>query len=262
MWPQTLEAMGIVKNKLLIKLLDSLFNQLYKSFDKVLLGSKGFEKIACGRTTKKKIEYFPNWAEHLFENLNLQVNPPKPDSKIVITYTGNIGEAQGLDILIKAIKHSGISNLEFNFIGSGRFKKKLKKLVLAHNLETVFTFFDPVTSKDLIPFFKKTHYLFLSLKKTKLFSMTVPAKLQTYLATGKPIISFISGEARDLLVNNNCGINVDSDDRNTLIETFQNLDKISYTEYVEFSQNSSKLYKEEFSSHKRITQLHDILSEK
>ena len=92
--------------------------------------------------------------------------------------------------------------------------------------------------------------------------MTVPAKLQTYLATGKPIISFISGEARDLLVNNNCGINVDSDDRNTLIETFQNLDKISYTEYVEFSQNSSKLYKEEFSSHKRITQLHDILSEK
>ena len=255
MWPQTIEAMRIIKNKRCINLLETVFKQFYKAFDKVLIGSKSFEKIAHKRIPEYKIEYFPNWADHEFERLNLKIKPPKPDNKIIVTYAGNIGEAQGFEVLIEAIKVLKKNNIEFNFVGSGRYKHKLKKLVSINNLESFVTFFDPVSSKDLIPFFEKSHYLYLSLKNTKLFYHTVPAKLQTYLATGKPIISSISGEARNLLNLNRCGLNVPSEDRDALIDIFQNLNKITFSEYEEFSINSKNLYKKFFSSENRKQQI-------
>ena len=260
-WPQTLEAMGIVKSKQGISLLEGVFKQFYKAFDKVLIGSKSFEKIASKRIPEHKIGYFPNWADHKFEILSLKINPPKPEDKIIITYTGNIGEAQGFETLIESIRASGKNNIEFNFVGSGRYKKQLQKLVSENNLESSIIFFDPVKSIDLIPFFEKTHYLYLSLKNTPLFFKTVPAKLQTYLATAKPIISSISGEARDLLIKNNCGFHVRAGDINGLIDVFEKLDQVSFVDYERFSKNSRNLSKTQFSSLKRKKQLANILFE-
>jgi glycosyltransferase involved in cell wall biosynthesis len=102
MWPHTLEAMEIIKNKWSINLLEIIFRQFYKTFDKVLIGSKSFKNIASKRMPEHKIEYFPNWADDLFERLNLKINPPKPEDKIIITYAGNIGEAQGLEVLVNS----------------------------------------------------------------------------------------------------------------------------------------------------------------
>ena len=255
MWPQTLKAMEMIKNKLVINLLERIFKEFYKTFDKVLIGSKSFEKIACKRIPKYKIEYFPNWADHAFERLNLKIKPPIPDDKIIVTYTGNIGEAQGFKVLVEAIKASEKNNLQFNFVGSGRYKEQLKKLVSINNVGSVVTFFDPVSSKDLIPFFEKTHYLYLSLKDTSIFSKTVPAKLQTYLSLGKPIISCISGEVKDLLTQNNCGFHFESEEKSGLIETFKNLGKVSSHQYTEFSKNSKRLYQLKFLSESRRKQV-------
>ena len=255
MWPQTLEAMEIIKNKRCINLLERIFKQFYKSFDKVLIGSKSFETIACKRIPKHKIEYFPNWSDYAFERLNLKIKPPMPDDKIIVTYTGNIGEAQGFEVLIEAIEASGKNNFKFNFVGSGRYKEQLKKLVSINNLGSVVTFFDPVSTKDLIPFFENTHYLYVSLKDTPIFSKTVPAKLQTYLAVGKPIISSISGEAKDLLIQNNCGFHFESEEKFGLIETFKHFGNVSSSQYTEFSKNSKRLYQSNFLSVNRKKQI-------
>ena len=255
MWPHTLEAIGVVKSKILFKTLEHIFKFLYKSFDKVLIASKSFENIAKKRIMASKIEYFPNWADQEFEDLNIDMVAPKNNDKIIITYAGNIGQAQGFDILIEAINKSKNKNIQFNFIGSGRYKEKLKKLVSDYNLESKVLFFDPVSSKNLIPFFINSNYLFLSLINSPIFLKTVPAKLQTYLAIGKPIISSISGEATDLLIENKCGFHVEAEDELGLINIFQNLDKVKSFEYKEFSQNSKKLYQHKFSSQKRKKEL-------
>ena len=255
MWPHTLEAMEIIKNKWSINLLEIIFRQFYKAFDKVLIGSKSFKEIASKRIPEHKIEYFPNWADDLFERLNLKINPPKPEDKIIITYAGNIGEAQGLEVLVKAIKESINDKIVFNFIGSGRYKLKLKKLVSENNLQSTIIFFDKVNTENLIPFFKNTHYLYLSLKDNPIFSETVPAKLQTYLTLGKPIISSISGETKDLLTQNNCGFHLDSGDELGLTKTFNHLGNVTNSQYAEFSKNSKRLYQLNFLSEKRKKQI-------
>jgi len=259
MWPQTLESMDILKSKKLLNFIENIFKGFYNSFDKVLIASKSLETIAKKRISANKIEYFPNWADQEFENLNFEILPPKKNDKIIITYAGNIGEAQGFDSLVEAIKRAKNKNIEFNFVGSGRYKENLKKLVIKNNMESNIIFFDPVISKDLIPFFKHTHYLYLSLRDSPIFSKTVPAKLQTYLATGKPIISSISGEAKDLLTSNKCGLNVDAGDFKSLNVIFQKLNKVSSLDYVKFSENSKNLYKHQFLSKNRKKQLINYL---
>jgi len=130
-----------VKKRSIINLLENIFKQLYKEFDKVLIGSKSFEKIAKKRIPAEQIEYFPNWADKVFENVRLDINPPKQDDKIIITYTGNIGVAQGFQVLIDVIKATEKNNFQFNFVGSGRYKSQLKKLVSANNLDSRIIFF-------------------------------------------------------------------------------------------------------------------------
>ena len=234
MWPHTLEAMGIIKSKILLEILEFIFRSFYKSFDKVLIASKSFETIAEKRISSSKIEYFPNWADKEFERLNLETPPPNKKDKIIITYTGNVGESQGFEFLVQALKFSKNKNIQFNIVGSGRYKEVFRKLVSQNNLKSEIIFINPVASKDLIPFFKKTHYLFISLKDSSIFTKTVPAKLQTYLAIGKPIISFISGESKDILTLNNCGLNVDAGDVDGLTKIFEKIDKVSDVEYKNY----------------------------
>ena len=116
-------------------------------------------------------------------------------------------------------------------------------------------FINQVSSKNLLPFFEKTHYLFLSLKDNPIFHKTVPAKLQTYLSIGKPIISSISGETKKLLNQNNCGLNADGGNEKELIKIFEKLNKITTNNYKIFSENSKNLYSNMFSSKKRKKQL-------
>ncbi len=253
MWPHTLQAMGIINSPILIEILEKIVKKIYQAFDIIFVSSKSFESIAKKRVESFKIEYFPNWADREFEKINLPINSPKNSDKIIITYAGNLGEAQGLDIVIKSIKASKNENLEFNFIGSGRDKKRLQKLVETNNLN--INFIDNIDPHELIPHFKKTHYLFLSLKDSAIFHKTVPAKLQTYLAIGKPIISSVSGETKKLLIQNNCGYCTDGGNEKELTKIFETLNKTSINTYKTFSENSKTLYDNMFSSKKRKKQL-------
>lgn len=255
LWPQTLQAMGLIKSPLIISIFENIIKKTYQAFDIVFIGSKSFESIAQKRIEPHKIEYFPNWADKEFEKTNLPVNCPKKNDKIIITYTGNLGQAQGLDIVIKAIKALKNKNLEFNFIGAGRDQERLQELVIKNNLSLNINFINRVSSKNLLPFFEKTHYLFLSLKNNPIFHKTVPAKLQTYLAIGKPIISSVSGETKKLLIQNNCGYCTDGGNEKELTKIFETLNKTSINTYKTFSENSKTLYDNMFSSKKRKKQL-------
>ena len=79
-------------------------------------------------------------------------------------------------------------------------------LIESKNLNSKVSFIEQVNI-DLIPsIVSKADSLFLSLKRDPIFSKTVPAKLQTYMAMGKPIIGVLEGEAAKLIIDSDCGI--------------------------------------------------------
>lgn len=259
MWPQTLRSLGIVKSKRLINFLEGLFKWFYTRFDHILLGSESFKEFAKKRVNLSKTLYFPNWADLVFESETPIKRTFDPTKKVIISYAGNIGHAQDFESLVKAVELSKNRNLEIRLIGDGRAKKSLKSLISFTGLNDQIKFFKSVDSKTLLGFFEDSDFLYLSLNNSPLFYKTVPAKFQTYLASGVPIISLISGETNSLIKQNNLGFSSNAGDANALSKVFDNLSKIQDSHYQKMKSNCKDLYQARFSSYSRKQELINLL---
>lgn len=257
MWPQTLEATGIIKSKSALKLFERIFKSFYKGFDLIYLGSKYFEKIAYKRVDSSLIKHFPNWADSIFEKAKLKGASISGKEKIIISYTGNIGESQDLESLVEAVSLTEKRNFEIRLIGDGRNKKTLIDLVSKKGLHDFIKFIDSVKPKELLNYFEESHFLYLSLKNTPLFEKTVPAKFQTYLAIGIPIIGYISGETNDLINRHNLGFSCESNDINQLATILMDISTLKDKNYQKMKVDCKSMYTKEYHS---IERKKDILS--
>ena len=242
MWPQTLSSVGIIKSKGLINFLEGLFKWFYKQFDHILLGSEGFKEFAQKRVNLRKTLYFPNWADLTFESHRPIERNYYPTKKVIISYTGNIGQAQDLESLVEAVKLSKNRNYQIRLVGDGRAREFLKNLVLSEGLNDQIKFYDSVHSKSLLGLFEESDFLYLSLNDSPLFSKTVPAKFQTYLASGVPIIGLISGETNHLIKDNNLGFSCNAGEANALSKVFDSLSNIQNSQYQKMKSNCKELY--------------------
>ena len=259
MWPHTLSSVGIIKSKGLINFLEGLFKWFYKQFDHILLGSESFKEFAQKRVNLKKTLYFPNWADLVFESQKPNERNFDPTKKMIISYTGNIGQAQDLESLVQAVKLSKNNNYEIRLIGNGRAKESLKSIVLAERLNDQIKFYDSVDSQNLLGFYKESDFLYLSLNNSPLFSKTVPAKFQTYLASGVPLIGLISGETNFLIKENNLGFATKAGDSVALAKVFDSLSNIVDPQYQKMKSNCKDLYQSRFSSSLRKKDLLSLI---
>ncbi len=259
-WPQTLVGMNIISNKLLIKILERLVNRIYNFYDQVLVSSQSLKNILKHRINSQKLIFFPNWADEeieskkIIENLNISF-----DSEYLnIMYMGNIGEAQDFYSVIKAIGVIKHLKVRLYVIGDGRYKSKLQKLILDYDLNLNIILIDYQDISYMYSYACNSDFLFMSLKSDEIFSNTLPAKIQTYMCIGKPILAMINGEANSLINNEKIGIAVDSGDYTKLAEEISN---IYYEKYDtnKMSLNCKKIYQSEFSSTIRKNQIIDLI---
>ena len=263
MWPDTLEALGVLRSKRLINWIEILSSSIYKQYDHILIGSNGFYQKALQRTQKQNISYFPNWAELTLENNKLEslegFSPPEDMLKIM--YTGNIGVAQNFDLLIKAIKSIKKEKVYWIFIGDGRFKNTFIKEITQKKLLNNIEFID-YQKIELIPSYVfKSDLLFLSLRDTPIFSNTVPAKLQAYMALGKPVLGMINGEGAKLINKSNSGFTVPAGDSKGLEKKIKLIMKMSKKELDIKGNNGKVFYTKYFSSKARKKQILELINQ-
>src|SRR5690606_12062325 len=123
-----------------------------------------------------------------------------------------IGEAQDFGNVFKAMELLKEEEVNWLIVGDGRYRKKLQKKVSDVGLENRVTFYGNHPLEMMSFFFSQSNVMFLSLQDKEIFSKTVPAKLQAYMASGKPVAAMISGEGADIIKNANCGNSVASGD--------------------------------------------------
>ncbi|MEO5991713.1 MAG: glycosyltransferase family 4 protein [Ferruginibacter sp.] len=148
---------------------------------------------------KSSYTYFPNGIDGEFLNLPLS----KPNSGIIktVTYAGNIGEGQGLHIIIPevALKLSG--DYRFQIIGDGGAKEKLKNKLEELKVDNV-DLIDPVDRKTLLEFYLKADFLFIHLNDYDAFKKVLPSKVFELGAFDKPIIAGVAGYAHNFIKEN------------------------------------------------------------
>ena len=250
-WPDSLNSSSIRLN-FLMKPLNKFCKYIYSSANKLFLSSKGFEaRLMEMGIDKSKMIYFPQWIELDFtqeiqfgsnEDLEVKKLFSSWKGKVIFTFTGNIGEAQDFPSILRGIKNSNsLDKVVFLIIGDGRYKKELIKKILDEGLEKIVFCLGEYPMRYMPIFYHYSTFLFLSLKNTPIFSLTLPGKVQSYISSSKPVIAMADGEVQTIINEAKCGFCADSGDFNNFAKVIDQCCNIDPSIYKEMG-ISGKLY--------------------
>ncbi len=266
LWPDSVKDTGSLNNKFILNSIDKLTRHIYKKSDLILVQSEAFiEYIIKQGVASKKIKYFPNPTEEFYniKEVELAYSQLFPIGFNLI-FAGNIGEAQSFGTLLEAAYK--LKQLKYpifwNIFGDGRAKEQFIRKVIELNLEENFIFQGTFKSEEMPSLFACADALVVSLKKSKIFSLTIPAKVQSYLACGKPIIGSIDGEGARIIKQAQAGLVSASEDVHNLVANIIQLYNLSEMERIALGLNGRLYFEKEFSMEILIDKLENIFKSK
>jgi colanic acid biosynthesis glycosyl transferase WcaI len=222
-WPESLIATGAVKSNLVLAALRLLVRMIYRCSSVIGVQSRQFEKfIRPAALPESDIRYLPNTADRFYQPIKVPLDAPerklfRPGFNIL--FAGNLGLAQNLDTVLAAIVHlKDRKDIQWVFVGDGRRRAWLEHQIqeqgLADNVQILGSF----PPEKMPSFFAIADALLITLRDERIFSLTIPSKLQTYLACGRPILGAISGEAANILIAAGAGLTAPPNDPERLAE--------------------------------------------
>ena len=262
LWPESVKVAGAVNNKFILSLINLMTKIIYSLNDVILIQSPYFEKYLKSQgVNSKKIIYYPYYAEDFYK-------PVKKKPKILkkfpkgfnILFAGNIGVAQCLQTIIKAFELIKSKNINIIFLGEGRDKKRIQELISKKDLGEKFTFLGSYPPEQMSDFFSCADALYISLKKANIFSYTIPGKLQSYLACGKPIIGSLDGIGKKIITDSNSGLCSNAEDHIKLSQNIIKLSEMPKEERNRMSRNAIKYFRANFEKDKLLDQLTEIFN--
>lgn len=260
-WPDSLYAFGFTKNKVTSYLLDGFVRFMHKGISSIAISGVGFEE-KLRPYVKKDVDfsYLPNWAD----DLDMSVRPTNLGSTNLtqFTFAGNVGKQQNLENIIQAFsllpeKYQEQSQL--NIIGDGGNLNNLR-LVAKNNSQVLF--YGRIKRDNMAQFYKASDFLIISLVDEPIFSVTVPAKTQTYIAAKKPILAIISGDTSDLVRKFNLGLCAHPSDIKGITKLFKECIDMGDDFRENYIKNNNELLNTIFKKEKIIDDLLALLTEK
>ncbi len=264
LWPESLTAAGGFKNKFILNFFSWLTKFIYSNSYRILVQSKAFIPFILNqKVPNEKLIYYPNSTEPFYKLLEVDNNllSTLPDGFKII-FAGNLGEAQSFDTILSAIDMliKERINVHLIILGNGRKKNyiqsKIIELGIVNNVHLLGSF-----ESNMMPaFFSCADALLVSLKKDLIFTLTIPSKIQSYLACGKPIIASLDGEGARIVKEANAGFVSNSEDVIGLKDAIRKLYFLSVEDQMELGKNARLYFEQEFERERLIDKLELILS--
>lgn len=252
LWPENVEIVTGIKNRRIIGAIEKMVDYIYKNSTFIFTTSKSFVKAIINRNVaEKKVKYWPQYAEDFYNPVGKNFKSGIPlDNKLNIVFTGNIGFAQGLDLLPKVaviLAKQGFSNkIRFNIVGEGRFKETLQKEIELNKIQDMFYFHGQKLPEEIPNILGDSDLAYLSFANEDLFNMTIPAKLQSYLACGIPILASAGGETKNIIKESESGFCTETGNEELLVESIKKYVSLSVEERKEMGKNARIYYEENF----------------
>lgn len=249
LWPDNLDIVGGIHNKFVLSHYAKMAKKIYKRSHKIFATSESFVKeiqsrIAEDKADKNKVVYLPQYAEDTYKPYEGETEKREGFS---VLFTGNIGEAQGLDVLprtAKSLKENGHNDVKFVIVGDGRHLNDFIGEIKAAGAEDMFELTGRKPQEEIPKISASCDVAFISFKNNELFAKTIPAKLQSYMACRMPVLASATGETKRIIEEANCGICVPAGDEESLAKAIielKNSDKLA-----EYGKNAEKYCKGHF----------------
>lgn len=259
LWPENIIAVTGITNKIIIGCINKMVNYIYKHCDLLLTASPSFvDRIQKRVKNKEKVKY---WPQYSIVSKTDDKTIVLDDKRLNIVFTGNIGEAQGIDLAIEAANVLKSEPLHWHFIGEGRSKDRLMRMVNEYGLNEIITFHGFKPEKDIPKYLANADAALLLLKPDPVFEMTIPAKLQTYLSCGVPILGCVSGEGKKVIVEAKAGIVGKNISIESLVEVCKKFFKLKDVERKQFGINALSYGENQFNRERLLIQLENYMEE-
>ena len=211
LWPESLSAVGVIKSKSILKTVGRLVGFIYSRCDRILIQSEGFRSsLSQFKIENEKILFFPNSAEELYRPIAQCLDDE--ESKLLpagfrVMFAGNIGAAQDFPTILEAAKIlKKFEDIQWIILGDGRKRSWVDYQVEKFELKKTVHLLGKYPIDTMPKFFSQADVLLATLKSEPIFDLTIPAKIQSYLACGKPIIAGMGGEGARIVRESGAGI--------------------------------------------------------
>ena len=230
LWPESLSATGFIRNTRVLAAVRTIVKFIYQHTDSILIPSEAFREPINGLTGQPaNLHYFPNaWSSQVVSDKELAPDVYALAADIAsgfsVVFAGNLGTAQALDTVLDAAEllQAGNVGARFFLVGSGSLSDWITNEIRKRELHNVFL---PgrFPAESMGPLYAAASALLVSLRDEPIFGYTIPGKVQGYLASGKPIIASINGEAARIVKLSGAGIACRAGDAQALADAVTTL---------------------------------------
>lgn len=266
LWPENLYSVIDIKNTILRKIAAVVSHWHYRHVDKLIALSETMETrlLEVTSTHSSKIAVIPQACEKVYETpIYDEGIHQRFKGKFTIVFTGNISPAQSFATIIKAaqiLKKEALSDIHWIIVGDGMSRQAVEQSVKQHGLGDCFSFEGYHPIEDMPRYMERADVLVGCLTRSKLLGATIPAKIISYIASSKPIVLAMDGEA-NILINDNicCGYAGAAEDAEALATNIRKVHSLSLSERSELGKKAKVYYTHNLSRNLLLDKLHDFI---
>ena len=260
LWPESVRVAGGVSNKGLLGLINIMTKMIYKYNDQILVQSPKFiDYIKKQNVKEDKLIYYPYYAEDFYKVVKARkLYKEQFPNGFNLVFAGNIGVAQSFDTIISAFELLKEYNINLVVLGDGRDKRRVIEVIQQKGLSDKFYFLGSYPPEEMPNYFSCADALLITLKKADIFSYTIPGKLQSYLACGKPILGALDGIGNKIIKNSVSGYAGPAENAKELASNILKLFNDNPITKKSFSENAISYFKIHFEKEKLLQKLESI----
>lgn len=251
LWPESLAAAGAVSSPHVLNLVSKLVRFIYRRCDRILVTSRAFVASVLQHVEDRgQVHYFPQYGEETYRVLELSPDAPertKVPGGFVVMFAGNIGAAQDFETILAAAQLlRDHKDIHFVIIGDGRMRRWVEEQVANLGLDETVHLLGRHPVEAMAGFFSLADAMLVTLKKEPIFSLTIPAKIQSYLACGRPILAALDGEGARIIEEAAAGFACPTEDPAALAAAVLKMRATPHEQRMEMGRNGLRYYRDNF----------------
>ena len=251
LWPESVAAAGRVRSKRVLKIIEHLVSFIYNRCDRILVTSFAyFPPIKSAVKNPNRIFYFPQTSEELYRPVTVKLEAPeraRMPAGFTVMFAGNIGAAQDFNTILSAAEIlKNQEDIKWIIIGDGRMRPWVEDQVRQRALRKTIYLLGRYPMEAMPRFFSLADLLLVTLKREPIFALTIPAKVQSYLACGKPIVGALDGEGARIIEESGAGISCPAEKPAALAEAVLTIYRMSEPERQEMGMRGRIYYEKHF----------------
>jgi glycosyltransferase involved in cell wall biosynthesis len=259
LWPQSLAATGYIKSNFLLRCVEVVVRWIYRHTDLLLIQSRAFEGAVSALAPGKTVVYYPNSVDSSFANMT-NLNNKQPaiealETGFPVVFAGNIGAAQAVECIVEAASLlQDVPEIRFVIFGNGSKWIWLNDQIAEHGLKNIYLA-GRFPMEAMPEYLQKAEVLLVSLSDDPIFTLTVPNKIQAYMASGRPIVACLNGEGARLVVESGAGISSPAEDPAALAKAILSLYQMTAVQRQQMGENGRTYYRNHFDHEVLVDQL-------